>query len=212
MVRLVQRQGAPAEIVIRGARLYDPSTGVDTVADLRVANGTIAEIGADLDPGGAEVIEADGMTVLPAFVDPHVHLRTPGQEYKEDLASGTAAAAAGGYGAILAMPNTSPVVDSLPVLESLFERGAEDCVVPTGLLPAISVGLAGGQLTEMHALAERGAAGFTDDGRPVEWAGLLRRAFQYVAPLGLPLALHEEDLSLSRGGSMHEGTVSAELG
>jgi dihydroorotase len=212
MVRLVQRHGAPAAIVIRGARLYDPSTGVDTVADVRVANGTIAEIGADLDAGGAEVIEAEGMTVLPAFVDPHVHLRTPGQEYKEDLATGTAAAAAGGYCAILAMPNTSPVVDSLPVLESLFERGAEDCLIPTGFLPAISVGLAGGQLTEMHALAERGAAGFTDDGRPLERAGLLRRAFQYVAPLGLPLALHEEDLSLSRGGSMHEGTVSAELG
>ena len=104
------------------------------------------------------------------------------------------------------MPNTTPVVDSLPVLESLFERGAEDCVIPTGFLPAISVDLKGGQLTEMHALAERGAAGFTDDGRPVERAGLLRRAFQYVAPLGLPLALHEEDLSLSRGGSMHEGT------
>ncbi len=212
MVRLVQRAGAPAELVIRGARLYDPTAGVDTVADLHVANGVIAAIGADLDAGGAEVIEAEGMTVLPAFVDPHVHLRTPGQEYKEDLATGTAAAAAGGYCAILGMPNTAPVVDSLPVLESLFERGAEDCVVPTGFLPAISVDLAGGQLTEMHALAERGAAGFTDDGRPVERAGLLRRAFQYVAPLGLPLALHEEDLSLSRGGSMHEGTVSAELG
>ncbi len=212
MVRLVQRAGAPAEILIRGARLYDPTAGVDTVADLHVANGVIVAIGADLDAGGAEVVEADGMTVLPAFVDPHVHLRTPGQEYKEDLATGTAAAAAGGYCAILGMPNTSPVLDSLPVLESLFERGAEDCVVPTGFLPAISVDLKGGQLTEMHALAERGAAGFTDDGRPVERAGLLRRAFQYVAPLGLPLALHEEDLSLSRGGSMHEGTVSAELG
>ena len=212
MVRLVQRHGAPAELVIRGARLYDPAAGIDTVADLHVAGGTIVAIGTDLAAAGAEVVEADGMTVLPAFVDPHVHLRTPGQEYKEDLATGTAAAAAGGYCAILGMPNTSPVVDSLPVLESLFERGAEECLIPTGFLPAISVGLAGGQLTEMHALAERGAAGFTDDGRPVERAGLLRRAFQYVAPLGLPLALHEEDLSLSRGGSMHEGTVSAELG
>jgi dihydroorotase len=212
MVRLVQRTGAPAEILIRGARLYDPTAGVDTVADLHVSKGVIVAIGADLDAGGAEVVEAEGLTVLPAFVDPHVHLRTPGQEYKEDLATGTAAAAAGGYCAILGMPNTSPVLDSLPVLESLFERGAEDCVVPTGFLPAISVDLKGGQLTEMHALAERGAAGFTDDGRPVERAGLLRRAFQYVAPLGLPLALHEEDLSLSRGGSMHEGTVSAELG
>ncbi len=212
MVRLVQRPGPPAELVIRGARLYDPAAGLDTVADLHVSGGVIVAIGADLEAGRAEVVEADGMTVLPAFVDPHVHLHAPGQEYKEDLATGTAAAAAGGYCAILAMPNTDPVVDSLPVLESLFERGAEDCLIPTGFLPAISVGLAGGQLTEMHALAERGAAGFTDDGRPVERASLLRRAFQYVAPLGLPLALHEEDLSLSRGGSMHEGAVSAELG
>ena len=141
------------------------------------------------------------MTVLPAFVDPHVHLRTPGQEYKEDLATGTAAAAAGGYCAILAMPNTDPVIDSLPVLESLFERGGGGLrwSRPGSCRPS-RVGLQGGQLTEMHALAERGAAGFTDDGRPVERAGLLRRAFQYVAPLGLPLALHEEDLSLSRGG------------
>jgi len=212
MARLVQRPGAPADLVLRGARLYDPAEGLDTVADLHVAGGVIAAIGTGLDALGAEAVEADGMTVLPAFVDPHVHLRTPGQEYKEDLATGTAAAAAGGYGAILGMPNTDPVVDSLPVLEALFERGLEDCAVPTGFLPSISVGLAGGQLTEMHALAERGAAGFTDDGRPVERAGLLRRAFQYVAPLGLPLALHEEDPSLSRGGHMHEGAVSAELG
>ena len=123
--RLVQRAGAPADLVIRGARLYDPAAGLDTVADLHVAGGVIA---ADRRRArrrpGAEVVEADGMTVLPAFVDPHVHLRTPGQEYKEDLATGTAAAAAGGYCAILAMPNTDPVVDSLPVLESLFERGA----------------------------------------------------------------------------------------
>jgi dihydroorotase len=212
MARLVQRPGAPAELLVRGARLLDPAGEVDTVADLHVANGVIAAIGERLEAPGAEVVDADGMTVLPAFVDPHVHLRTPGQEYKEDLATGTAAAAAGGYGALLAMPNTDPALDSLPLLEALFERGLEDCSVPTGFLPAITVGLQGAQLTEMHALAERGAAGFTDDGRPVERAGLLRRAFQYVAPLGLPLALHEEDLTLSRGGAMHEGAVSAELG
>ncbi len=210
--RLVQRLGVPAEVLVRGARLYDPAAGLDLIADLHVRGGVIAAIGGDLDAPDAEVVDADSLTVLPAFVDPHVHLRTPGQEESEDLATGTAAAAAGGYGAILAMPNTDPVLDSVPLLEALFERGAEECVVPTGFVPAISIGLTGRQLTEMYALAERGAAGFTDDGRPVESAGLLRRAFQYVGPLGLPLALHEEDMTLSRGGAMHEGVVSAELG
>jgi dihydroorotase len=210
--RLVQRAGEPAEIVIHGARLFDPATGIDQVADLHICAGLIVAIGGGIDPGGAEVVDGAGLTVLPSFVDPHVHLRTPGQEYKEDLATGTAAAAAGGYGAILAMPNTDPVLDSVPLLEALFERGVQECLVKTGFVPAITVDLAGRQLTEMYALAERGAAGFTDDGRPVTDAGLLRRAFQYARPLGLPLALHEEDLDLSRGGAMHEGAVSAELG
>ena len=211
--RLVQRAGAPVDLLVRSARLLDPAEGIDGRSDLLVRGGLIAAIGERLEaPDGAETIDGDGLTVLPAFVDPHVHLRSPGQEYKEDLATGTAAAAAGGYGAVLAMPNTDPVIDSAPLLESLFERGQEECCVPTGFLPAISIGLKGLQLTEMYELADRGAAGFTDDGRPVEHAGLLRRAFQYARPLGVPLALHCEDLTLSRGGHMHEGALSAELG
>ncbi len=212
MPRLAQREGAPADLLIRGARLFDPDAGVDTVADVALRNGHIAAIGEDLDAGDGEVVDGAGLTAFPAFVDPHVHLRTPGQEYKEDLDSGTRAAAAGGYCAILGMPNTDPPVDSTPLLESLFEHAAAEAVVRVGFLAAISVGLEGGRLTEMYDLARQGAAGFTDDGRPVERAGLLRRAFQYAAPLGLPIALHEEDLSLSRGGHMHEGAVSAELG
>jgi dihydroorotase len=211
--RLVQRPGADAIVLVRGARLYDPGEGLDARDDLLVRGGRVAAIGADLDaPAGAEVVDGEGLTVLPGFVDPHVHLRAPGQEHKEDLATGTAAAAAGGYCAVLAMPNTDPVLDSPSLLEALFERAALEARVPVGFVPAISRGLEGAELTEMGTLADLGAAGFTDDGRPVERAGLLRRAFQYVRPLGVPLALHCEDRSLSRGGHMHEGAVSAELG
>jgi dihydroorotase len=150
--------------------------------------------------------------LAPAFVDPHVHLRTPGREDEEDLASGTRAAAAGGYCAILAMPNTEPVVDSAAVLGALIEQAQEQAEVPVGFLAAITKGQEGAELTEMGELAERGAAGFSDDGRPVVAPGLLRRALQYGATAGRPLAVHCEEPTLSRGGHVHEGKVSAELG
>jgi dihydroorotase len=154
----------------------------------------------------------EGIVLAPAFVDPHVHLRTPGREDEEDLRSGTEAAAAGGYCAILAMPDTDPVVDSAAVLGALAEQAQTEARVPVGFLAAISKGQQGGELTEMVELAERGAVGFTDDGKPVVSASLLRRALQYAIASGGVLALHEEDPALSRGGQMHEGRVSAELG
>jgi dihydroorotase len=141
-----------------------------------------------------------------------VHLRTPGREDEEDLRSGTAAAAAGGYGAILAMPNTDPVVDSAAVLGSLVERARTEAEVPVGFLAAITKEQAGEELTEMVELAEAGAAGFSDDGQPVRSASLMRRALQYTVAVERPLALHCEEPALSRGGQMHEGAVSAELG
>jgi dihydroorotase len=141
-----------------------------------------------------------------------VHLRTPGQEHKEDLASGTRAAAAGGYGGVLAMSNTDPVVDSAPLLRSLRESAARQACVPVGFLAAITRGLEGEQLTEMAELRDAGAIGFSDDGRPVASAGTLRKALQYQRLCGGVIALHEEDRTLSRGGSMREGPVSAALG
>lgn len=159
-----------------------------------------------------EPAPATTMVLAPAFVDPHVHLRTPGREDEETIASGTAAAAAGGYCAILAMPNTEPVVDSAAVLGALVETAAREAEVPVGFLAAISKGQEGAELTEMAELADAGAAGFTDDGRPVASAGLMRRALQYGAVTGRKLALHCEEPTLSRGGQMHEGAVSAELG
>jgi len=150
--------------------------------------------------------------LAPAFVDPHVHLRTPGREDEETIGSGTAAAAAGGYCAILAMPNTDPVVDSAPVLRGLLAAARSEALVPVGFMAAISKSLAGDELTELGELSDAGAAAFTDDGRPVCSAGLMRRALQYCAVTGRKLALHCEEPTLSLDGQVHEGPVAAELG
>jgi dihydroorotase len=210
-VILVGRRGND-DLVVRGARVIDPTQGLDAILDVRVDGGTIAAIGASIDANGHRVIDGEGLVLAPAFVDPHVHLRTPGREDEETIASGTAAAAAGGYCAILAMPNTDPVVDTTDVLRGLRARAAEEAEVPVGFTAAITIGQAGQQLTEMGELADAGAAAFTDDGRPVASAGLMRRALEYNAITGLRLALHCEEPSLTRGGHMHMGAVSAELG
>jgi dihydroorotase len=203
----------PATVLIRGARLLDPRAGLDGRADLLIRDGAVAELGASLAaPDGAEVVDAEGLHAFPAFVDPHVHLRTPGREDEEDVDSGSRAAAAGGFCAILAQPNTDPVVDSAPVLRSLRERARAQARIPTGFLAAITVGQRGEQLTEMAELAAAGAVGFTDDGLPVRSAGVMRQALQYQRLAGRVLALHEEDPSLSGAGVMHEGETSALLG
>src|SRR5215210_4768658 len=205
--------GPPATLLLRGARAFDPRAGIDETADLLVRDGRIAELGHSLAaPEGAEVVDAEGLHALPAFVDPHVHLRTPGREDEEDIDSGTRAAAAGGFCAILAQPNTEPVVDSAPVLRSLREKARGEARIPTGFMAAITVGQQGERLTEMAELAETGAAGFTDDGLPVRSAGVMRQALQYQQLAGRVLALHEEDPSLSGAGVMHEGEMSALLG
>jgi dihydroorotase len=211
-VTLVGKIAPKENIVVTGARVLDPVAGVDAQVDVRVDNGVIAAIGTNLDRNGHRVIEGAGLVLSPAFVDPHVHLRSPGREDEETIASGTAAAAAGGYCAILAMPNTDPVVDSAAVLGSLIEQAREQAEIPVGFLAAITKGQRGTELTEMAELADEGAAGFTDDGMPVRSAGLMRRALQYSSITGRRLALHEEEPSLSKDGQMHEGAVSAELG
>jgi dihydroorotase len=204
-----------ATVLVRGAHLLDPRAGLDGPGDVLVRDGAIAEIGApgSLEaPDGAEVVAGEGLHAFPAFVDPHVHLRTPGREDEEDIETGTRSAAAGGYCAILAMPNTDPVVDSAPVLRSLRERARAEARIPTGFTAAITVGQQGERLTEMAELADAGAVAFTDDGLPVRSAGVMRRALRYQRLVGGVLALHEEDPTLSGGGVMHEGAVSAMLG
>ncbi|HKF15010.1 MAG TPA: dihydroorotase [Gaiellaceae bacterium] len=210
---MLYSKAAPGEnLIIRGARVLDPTENVDAVLDVRIDGGTIAELGARLDPNAHRIVEAEGLTLAPAFVDPHVHLRTPGREDEETIGSGTRAAAAGGYCAILAMPNTDPVVDSAAVLGSLIEAAEAEAELPVGFLAAITKSQEGAELTEMGELADAGAAGFTDDGRPVTAPGLMRRALQYGAVTRRPLAVHCEEPTLSRDGQMHEGAVSAELG
>lgn len=201
------------DILIAGARVVDPRSGIDEHRDILVRNGRIAEIGTagSLETTG-ERIDAKGLLCSPAFVDPHVHLRVPGQEHKEELETGTRAAAAGGFSAVLAMPNTDPVIDSGSILGALREAARREARIPVGFLGAITVGQRGSELTAMGEMRELGAAGFTDDGLPVVEAGVLRRALQYQRMVGGVLALHEEDPSLSGSGAMHEGAVSAELG
>ena len=200
------------DLIVRGAHVIDTAAGVDAVLDVRVDGGTIAQLGTNLETNAHRVVDGRGFVLAPAFVDPHVHLRTPGREDEETIASGTAAAAAGGYCAILAMPNTEPVVDSAAVLGSLADTAEAEAEVPVGFLAAITRNEDGAELTEMVELADAGAAGFTDDGRPVVAPGLMRRALQYSSVTGRRLALHCEEPTLSKNGQMHEGAVSAELG
>jgi dihydroorotase len=204
---------APREdLIVQGARVIDPAEGIDSQVDVKIDGGTIAELGSKLPANGHRVLDGSGLVLAPAFVDPHVHLRTPGREDEETIATGTQAAAAGGYCAILAMPNTEPVVDSAAILGALVEHAREQAEVGVGFFAAISKGQEGTQLTEMGELAEEGAVGFTDDGHPVVATSLMRRALQYSSITDRPLAVHCEDPTLSRGGHMHEGVVSAELG
>jgi dihydroorotase len=214
--RLFRRgDSPPAQFLLHDAHVLDPRARVDERRDVLVRDGRIAELGAAgsiTPPPGVEAIDAAGLHAFPAFVDPHVHFRTPGQEYKENLDTGTAAAAAGGFCQVIAMPNTAPTIDQVPILRALADAARSEARVPTGFLASITIGLRGEDLTEMAALRDAGALGFTDDGKPVVSAGMLRRALQYQRLCGGVIALHEEDPALSGDGVMHEGAVSARLG
>ncbi len=201
-------------MLIRGARIFDPALGLDAPGDIAIDKGRIASVTppGSKEPSGDRVIEAGGRLLLPGFIDLHAHLRTPGREDEEDIASGTAAAAAGGYVGICAMPNTEPVVDNAAVFSSLVELAEASAAVSVAFLGAISRGQEGVHLSDMWDLAEAGAVAFSDDGRPVASAGLLSSAFRSAKLVGLPLSLHCEDKSLAGPGVMNEGEVSARLG
>src|SRR6266508_971871 len=194
--------GRKDDLVLEGIRVVDPTQGIDEVLTVTVEEGVVTRL-------ESTATAANGLVLAPAFVDPHVHLRTPGREDEETIASGTQAAAAGGYCAILAMPNTDPVVDSAAVLGALVEQAHSQAEVAVGFLAAISKGQQGAELTEMGELADQGAVGFTDDGRPVVAPALMWRALQYASVTDRPLAVHCEDPTLSRGGHLHECQLSA---
>jgi len=202
-----------AELLIKGGRVVDPESGVDAVQDVLVKKGKVAEVGKSLKAGkNTRVVDAAGMLVLPGFVDLHAHFRTPGREDEEDIATASAAAAAGGYVAAFGMANTDPVVDTATILTGLSQRASVDALVPVGFFAAVTKGLAGEELTEMGELGAAGAVGFSDDGQSLKTAAITRRALQYVKVSGRFVAIHAQDDSLFKGGQMHEGPASARLG
>jgi len=200
-------------LLIRNGRVIDPATAVDAVQDVLVAGDRIERLGRDLPaPDGATVVDAAGKVVCPGFVDIHVHLREPGFEYKETVASGTRAAAAGGFTAVCCMANTHPVNDNRSITDYIRARAATDGAVRVYPIGAVTRGLGGKELAELAELAEAGCVAFSDDGRCVMNAALYRRAMEYTLPFGAPVISHAEDEHLADGGAMHEGVVSTELG
>ena len=200
-------------MLIRGGRVVDPSQGIDAVLDLLLSGGRVARLGESIDaPEGAEIVDGSGLVVIPGLIDVHVHLREPGGEHKETIESGARAAVAGGFTAVVAMPNTDPPIDSPAAVGFVKARGemaGGARVYPSG---CITLGQKGEQLTEIGELVGAGAVCVTDDGKPVMNAGLLRMALEYSRSFDLPVALHEEELTLSRGGSMNEGIIATRLG
>lgn len=196
--------------IIKGGRIIDPVNSRDEVADLWLAEGKVVAAQAEI-PGDAEVIEAAGCWVVPGLIDIHVHLREPGQEYKENVASGTQAAAAGGFTAVACMPNTSPVNDNGSVTQLIMER-AEGCAARVYPVGAISKGSKGESLADYAEMKEAGIVAVTDDGMPVVDSQLMRRAMEYAASHKLVVMSHSEEEALARNGCMNEGLVATQLG
>src|SRR5581483_5012210 len=198
-----------------GGRVIDPSRGVDAEADVLLRDGFVAQIAPGLAGGlrgRARIVDVRGCWVVPGLIDLHTHLREPGQEYKEDIATGTRAAAGGGFTAVCCMPNTVPPNDTRAVTELILRRAATVGAVRVYPVGAISKGLKGESLAEIGELREAGCVAISDDGRPVMNAELMRRALEYARTFDLPLVQHCEDLTLSDGGSMNEGPVATRAG
>jgi dihydroorotase len=200
-------------ILVRGGRVIDPSRGTDGIADVYLADGKVEAVGRNIaPPAGASIVDATGKVVAPGLIDLHVHLREPGQEDVETVATGAMAAAAGGFTAVCAMPNTDPVTDNqaaVGFIKGQAQRAGKARVYPIG---AISLGQRGDKLAEFGELVAAGAVAVSDDGKPVVSAHLMRTALEYAKTFGIPVADHCEDPTLAHGGAMHEGIVSARLG
>ena len=201
-----------SRVVIRGGRILDPAIDHDAEGDLLLEDGVIAALGADISVEESEVVEAEGLWVAPAFVDLHTHLREPGQEYKEDLASGGRAAVAGGYTAVACMANTEPTNDDPSVTKYILERASEDSPAKVYPVAAATRGLEGKVMTEMAALRDAGAVAFSDDGRVIMDASVMRRVLEYSKLVDAPIVVHAEDTGLRGEGVMNEGSVSTRLG
>src|SRR4051812_12433899 len=201
-------------LLIVNGYLIDPSQGQNSGKNLLIEDGRVHGLldKSDGVPEGAEILDATGLIVAPGFIDMHVHLREPGHEYKETIASGAAAAVAGGWTSVCAMPNTSPVNDSAAVTRFIIEQAQRAGLANVFPIGAITKASGGNELAEMAEMREAGIVAVSDDGRPVPTAGMMRRALEYARGLGLTVVDHCEDKSLSAGGVMHEGAVSLTLG
>ncbi len=198
--------------LVKSGRVVDPANNIDEKLDILIVAGKVAEVAANIDAGDAEIINAAGSIVTPGLIDMHVHLREPGLEYKEDIVSGTAAAAAGGVTSVVCMPNTSPPIDNLPIAQFIINKAKYEGTANVFPVGAITQGQKGEILTEMGELLEAGCVGFSDDGGPVKNGEMMRRALEYANTFGAPIISHAEDLSLVAGGAMNEGAVATELG
>ena len=196
-----------------GGRVVDPSQPLDAQRDLLLVDGKVAALGEGVDPApDAREIDASGLIVTPGLIDVHVHLREPGQEHKETIATGARAAAAGGFTAICSMPNTDPTIDDPAAVGFVVAEAKKAGAARVYPMGAISVGLEGQALTEFGSLVEAGAVAVTDDGHPVMDSGLMRLAMEYAQAFDIPVVDHPEDLTLSRDGAMNEGLISSRLG
>jgi dihydroorotase len=198
--------------LLKGGRVVDPATGLDEILDVLIEDGKITRVGSGETPNGAEVTELDGLVVCPGFLDMHVHLREPGQEWKETIASGTRSAAAGGFTAVACMPNTTPVIDSRAVTEMILGEARNSGVVRVYVIGCVTQGQQGKYLAEMEDMQRAGAVAFSDDGMPVESSQMMRKALEYSRIFDLPIIDHCEDCALVDGGVIHEGEVSTRLG
>ena len=201
-----------SRVLIRGGRVLDPSDGRDEVADVLCADGCIEAVGSDLDARGAEIVDAAGCWVAPGFVDLHTHLREPGQEYKEDIASGGRAAVAGGFTAIACMANTVPVNDDPATTDFILDRARHDSPARVYPVAAATRGLEGKVMTEMSALLDAGAVAFSDDGKTIMDSGVMRRVLEYSKLVDVPIIVHCEDRCLVGEGVINEGAVATRLG
>ncbi len=199
-------------MIIKNALLTDPAASTSRKCDIRISDGIFCEIGDDLSPAPQEeVISAEGLVAAPGLIDTHVHFRDPGFTHKENLHTGSLAAAAGGFTSVICMANTSPVVDSVQTITDILDRSREE-KIRIFQAASVSLGLKGEEMTDMSALADAGACGFTDDGIPLRNASFLYQAMQKAAELDMPISLHEEDPSFIKNNGINHGPVSEELG
>lgn len=200
-------------LLIKGGRVIDPSQGIDANLDVLIADGVVLELGQGLAaPEGTSAIDASGLIVTPGLIDMHVHLRDPGLEYKEDIATGSRSAAAGGFTSVACMPNTSPVIDSKAIASYIINKAKSEALVNVFPIGCITKGGKGESLAEMGELKEAGCVGVSDDGKPVCNSELMRRALEYAKGIGIAVISHSEDLALVGEGVMNEGFVATELG